>query len=55
MRSAAVLLLFLPVLACSKSEPLAMTLRSEEPEFQSVHNTLYSNIRETQRLLSTLR
>ena len=51
MRSAAVLLLLMPLFACSKSEPLALTLRSEEPEFQSVHNTLYSNVRESQRLL----
>jgi hypothetical protein len=51
MRRIALLLVLLPLAACSQAEPLSLTLRTEDPDLQPVHNTLYSNVREPRRLL----
>ncbi len=47
----ALLLSLLPLTACSNAEPLSLTLRNQAPDLQSVHATLYSNVRESRRLL----
>jgi hypothetical protein len=39
------------LVACSESEPLSLELRSQAPAMQPVHSTLYSNLRDSHRLL----
>ena len=52
MRRVVLALLSWPCFACSETEPLALELRSEAPPaLQPVHNTLYSNLRESRRLV----
>jgi hypothetical protein len=51
MKRLAVLCLLLPLHACSRSEPLALSIRNDAPTIQPVHSTLYSNLREPRRML----
>ena len=51
MKRLAVLCLLLLLQACSRSEPLALSIRNDAPTLQPVHNTLYSNMREPRRML----
>lgn len=51
MKRLVVLCLLLPLHACSQSEPLALSIRSDAPTIQPVHSTLYSNLREPRRML----
>ena len=51
MRGALLLLATVLLPACSQPEPLALSLQSNAPEFQPLHATQYSNIREKQRLV----
>ena len=51
MKRLVVLCLLLALQACSRSEPLALSIRNDAPTIQPVHTTLYSNLREPRRML----
>lgn len=50
MKCAAPALLLL-LLACVEPEPLALQVHENTPRLEAVHTTLYSNLREPQRLI----